>query len=70
MVCGGRGRITCFFGMQKASAPTFITSEENSKMRVGLVVLGDVGEGQKKATIEHPHSHWRVTLGFRFDGQP
>lgn len=45
MVCGGSGRITCFFGMQKASAPTFITSEENSKMRVGLVALGDVGEG-------------------------
>lgn len=26
-------------------AHTFISSEENSKMRAGLVVLGDVGEG-------------------------
>lgn len=63
MVCGGSSRITCFFWMQKAH--TFITSEEYSKMRVGLVALGDVGEGRKKAIIQHPCSHQRVTLGFR-----
>ena len=51
MIYGGSSRIICFLAMQSASAHALISSEENSRMRGGLVVPGEVGEGGKKATI-------------------